>query len=312
MKELKRLNTMHNHFNILDLYDHTAECPIVGDFQEVSGYVHVLKEGSANLITDDIQLLSISSNVVLSNRLSMGDYVVGLASYDIDRKKNMVKQVELVNNLCPKTHKKNPGKRFDATIPSRPSNMAKGFGTEFKLGSRIAIKTKKTFDRTDHIIACIEELKSQDIKTIALIIEECESVVPHLTNGGVDHVYITSFNFNPMKQVLVTLLATFQAKNLAEQGNNVVLFVDNLSKLFKVYNKAMGTKFGQESSHLLEIHGSINVSALSDLKGILMSAKQVHGGGSITVTGYLPEPQNKNEEYVNSEIGDIANLMITV
>jgi len=301
-REIMASGPLNERFNVLDMFSSVVENPTKGEFVHVSGYVHILKEGNANLISVDIQLYPIASTVVLTNRLQMGDYVSGIATFDYEKKRYIMKDIS----------EKHQGRRFEHQIGVMPHNEIQLFDSPVKLGSRVVIETGKTYDRMNHSIKLIEDMKKQDVVPVVLVIEESGCCVPFLASHGIEHVFTTEINYNPLKQVLVTLLAIFRAKSLAEEGKNVIFVINNLSKLFKVYNKSMGIKAGEETTSLLEIQDKINVAALSDLKSIVMTAKQLEQSGSVTVLGYISKAQTRHEEYVNSGVCDLANVLAVV
>jgi transcription termination factor Rho len=104
---------------------------------------------------------------------------------------------------------------------------------------------------------------------------------------------------------MACLLAFFHAKQLAEEGKDVVIIIESLVKLFKAYNNVV---FPMTRINLHEV----NLPSVADLKTLFTSARQLENGGSLSIVAYLNEPRTAMEEYIYSEFADLANIILPI
>jgi transcription termination factor Rho len=259
-----------------------------GEERAVSGYMHLLPSGNAVLVGLDLNGYPALTKVMRENCLKTGDYVDGKAVYQPSRSSFMLERIT----------KKSDGVRFDALEGLRPDTACT---SEFQKGERVLIVTPKPFDRLNEITRIANTIKSAH--TIALLIDETDDSAKYLQDSGIQDVYLTKVNYNIQKQTLGCLLALFRAKEFAEKGENVILFVDSFNKLFKIYNNSAYPDGRIDPNQ-------INLGPLVDLKTFLLSARALKNGGSLTVVGFINSPSGMIEDYVYNEFTDLAQKVI--
>ncbi|ATE55336.1 transcription termination factor Rho [Actinosynnema pretiosum] len=89
-------------------------------------------------------------------------------------------------------------------------------------------------------------------------------------------VAAATFDQSPQEQIAVAELALERARRLVELGRDVVILLDSLTRLGRAYNLAAPT-----SGRVLS--GGVSASALHPPKRFLGSARNVEGGGSLTI-----------------------------
>lgn len=279
-------------------------CPDAGmDVRYVSGYVHMGTgcSESSQLIGIDLIGYIIPSKMIAAHKLTTGDFVEAKATFDSKQKYFVLTEILLIDGKEPSALKnKSASKHFDTMEGVRPNKTVELGELNFKLGQRVLIKNAKNFDRIEHIVLLA---KQKEYHSIALLIEEVDDTAKYVQESGVNDVYLSKVNFNIKKQVMSCLLALFKAKQLAEQGKNVVLFIDCLCKLFRIYNNSA---FAEKRLML----NQINIAPLADLKGYFQSARQLVKGGSLTIVAYTNAPTNAMEEYILNEFADVANVVV--
>jgi transcription termination factor Rho len=259
-----------------------------GETRAISGYMHILPSGTAVLVGVDFNGYPVATKLMRAHYLKTGDYIEGKAVYSPTRNSFVVEEV---SSKCEKT-------RFEAIDGMRPNQTCAG---GFSLGERVLFVTPKPYDRLEELAKTAKEIKSAH--KIALLIDETEDSVTFLREV-VDDTYLTKVNYSIQKQTIACLLALFRAKAAAEQGKNVILFVDSFNKLFKIYNNSAYPDGRIDPTQ-------VNLAPLVDLKTFLMSSRALANGGSLTVIGFLNAPSNPIEEYLYNEFADLANKIIT-
>src|SRR6201999_3337788 len=86
----------------------------------------------------------------------------------------------------------------------------------------------------------------------------------------------STFDRSPQDHVLVAELAIERAKRLVEAGRDVVVLLDSITRLARAYNLA-----APASSRILA--GGVATSALQPPRTFLGAARNIEGGGSLTI-----------------------------
>ena len=262
-----------------------------GEERAVSGYMHLLPSGSAVLIGVDLNGYTVSAKLLRAHNYKTGDHVEGKAIYSSQRNCFVVEELAKIDG--------DDSVRFDARDGIRPNKKCTD---EFLMGERVLVTTPKPFDKIEFIAKTAGEVPSDAYK-VALIIDETDDSVAFLQSCGIQDTYLLKVNYGIQRQTIGCLLALFRAKEAAEQGKNVVLFVDSFNKLFRIYNSAAYSDGRINPTQ-------INLAPLVDLKTFFISARVLRDGGSLTILGLLNFPTNPTEEYINSELTDLAQKIL--
>ena len=249
-----------------------------GDETKTSGFVYIVQRGYGILITSAIQLYHVGIAHVIASNLRTGDHIDVMVS-----DKNVTQIVAI--NKC--TINDAPALR-----PSVPATFA---NVNFKFGGRVLIETRQHTD----FVETIATQKLADTHNIAILIDQGEDCTKFLGDHGIDEIYIATIDMDIQKKVFFVLNAMLCAKHHASTGKNVVVFVDNLNKLFRLYNS---TTLETDEVSL----NKIAIGPFIDLKNFIMSARATNKG-AITFISTMHEPKTEMECYALDELGELFN-----
>jgi transcription termination factor Rho len=248
----------------------------------LQGFVYLLMRGNAMLVSKSMSTFYISLKQVAENNLKTGDIVEA----GIDGK--TVTEIASVEK-----------NNFDYAKYIRPHRLCVINDTSFKFGDKVVFASQKPLDFVEFI--GMHGSKNQNVYKVALLIDQGEDCVGYLAKQGIDEVYLADVKQTLKNKVLFTLASSFAAKKQALKGKDVILFIDNLNKLFKLYNSSIADFEGQIDVTKLR-HG-----ALVDLKTFFMQARQLEVG-SLTIISYLRKPATELEKYVMDDFVDLSTV----
>ena len=292
---------------LCSVFDVADEPPCVrsttsGEVRAVSGYFHMSPRGSGSLISPELFTYSVPLKLISAYGLATGDFLEAKATYNPVRGSFAVEEINKVNGSVSTKYATSPTVRFEKLEGIRPRQTKQINGGSFKLGHRVVVSTSKEFDRIEDISIIAKQIP--DEYKIALVIEETDDCVKYLLDNSINEVFLSKPEHNYKKHVLLCLNALFTAKRRAESGKDVILFIDNMTKLFKVYNNSSVTDGQMPVSR-------INLSSITDAKIFFMSARALEQGGSLTILGYVSSSSNQTDELILNELSDLANIIIS-
>ena len=271
----------------------------------VSGFVHLLPKGGALIVGTDLNAYSLPVRLLSTFPMTMGDYLECSAIFSEARQVFVVDKIFEINGVAVEkiVDKKKPrSANFDIMEGVRPSVERELAGMKYKIGGRVLVFAPNTFDRIQDIANYVCVICDKTY-TIALLTDETDDSVAYLKEIGISDIYLAKVNYNLKKQTLASLLCMFRAKQYVEQGKDVILFIDSLTKLFKIFNNS-----AYPDGRV--IPGEVVLAPLTDLKAFFMSARAIKDGGSLTIVAYINNPENAVDEYIVNEFADLANVII--
>jgi len=279
-----------------------VESPVSSQPFYVEGFVHIVHQKDPVLICRDMNSYKIPSYIVSKNKLDMGDWVECIVCYNTAVRRHLVTEVERVNGVS--AHSKEARyPSFDQIESCAPSTVIKFDNHEIKLGTRILVDLG---DSTDKISSMMNaQITGVNTTRIALIVDECDYCIKELTKAGFSSVFLTRPDVGLKKQITAALFAHFFAKSEAKNGKHVILFVESLSKLVRLYNKVNY----KDTDGMIEMD-KIYVGSLEDVKNLYLSSKQTVTGGSLTAVAFCHEPRTKMEEFIFTDFIELANKII--
>ena len=276
----------------------------------VTGYVHKSRNGGF-LIGTDLCTYKMTPAFMALHHLAQCDYIEVRAVHDEQSKTKVV--LDVTQRLS------SEHKRFDDMKGIKPTSTVELGGKKIQLGSRVLVLAQKTEPRYEHIVSLCKELDKSPVggfklEKLALIVNEGEYVADYLKENKIDHTYILTPDMSNRKQVASCLLALFTAKRLATEGSNAVLFIDNFSKLIRLYNNSITANTGKVATRETFITPGYTSGALDDLKEYFNTTKALDGEGSLTVIGYInnPEPGNEWSFSLYEEFSNLAKKILHV
>jgi transcription termination factor Rho len=302
--------------------DRGGEEQLLGDPVEVTGLVDLRDDGYGFLRTngflasrDDSYL---PTKLVRQYGLRNGDLVSGSSRPSARGEKNpALLSVELVNGLDPEQARNRPD--FDDLTPLFPdSKLRLESGRErynatariidliapIGKGQRGLIVAPPKAGKTTIVkrIAQAIEKNHPEVELIMLLVDERPEEVTDMRRSISGTVVASTFDRPADEHTQVAELVLERAKRLVEEGKDVVIILDGITRLARAYNLAApGT--GRIMS------GGIDSGALYPPKKFFGAARNVEEGGSLTILATaLVETGSKMDEVIFEEFKGTGNM----
>ena len=161
-------------------------------------------------------------------------------------------------------------------------------------------KAGKTFLLKD--IATGISANYPDIHLMAVLVGERPEEVTDLARSVKGEVIASNFDELPEHQTRVAEIAIDRAKRLVELGKHVVILLDSITRLARAYNLSIPTS-GRTLS------GGFDPAALYPPKKFFGAARNIEGGGSLTILGTaLIETGSKMDDLIYEEFKGTGNM----
>ncbi len=139
-------------------------------------------------------------------------------------------------------------------------------------------------------------------KLIILLIDERPEEVTDFRRNCPGEVVASTFDEAPESHVHAAEMVIEKARRMVEAGDNVVILLDSITRLARAYNALMPS-----SGKILS--GGVEASALQKPKRFFGSARNIEGGGSLTILGTaLVETGSRMDEVVFEEFKGTGNM----
>src|SRR5437588_1270764 len=160
-----------------------------------------------------------------------------------------------------------------------------------------------------HIAAAVAQ-NHPEMRLIMLLIDERPEEVTEIrriiAGTGRGEVIASSFDGDSISHVRTAEIVVERAKRLAEQGRQVFVLLDSLTRLARAYNKNVGNS-GRTMS------GGIDIRALEVPKRLFGSARVFEEGGSLTVMGTaLIETGSRMDDIIFQEFKGTGNMELVL
>ena len=250
--------------------------------------------------------------------LRKGDYVTGLSRPAGRNEKNpAMLEIHSVNGGDPDKAKTRP--RFeDLTAlfpdeklrlenPADPNNMTAriiDLISPIGKGQRGIIVSPPKAGKTTIMktIATSIELNHPEVKLMVLLIDERPEEVTDMRRTVKGEVISSTFDRPSEEHTHVAELAIEKAKRLVEQGEDVVIILDGITRLSRAYNLA-----APASGRILS--GGIDAGALYPPKKFFGAARNVEEGGSLTILATaLVETNSRMDDAIFEEFKGTGNM----
>ena len=143
-----------------------------------------------------------------------------------------------------------------------------------------------------------------DITLIVLLIDECPEEVTDMQRSINGEVLYSTFDELPEHHTRVAEMAHERAMRLVEQGKDVVVLIDSITRLTRAYNVTIPAT-GKTLS------GGMDPGALHKPKRFFGSARNIEGGGSLTIIATaLIETGSRMDDIVYEEFKGTGNMEI--
>lgn len=293
-------------------------------------------EGTLDLVVDDdngygflrtLNYYNSSSDIYVSNsqvrrfRLRTGDYVCGKARPSNDPGKfAAMMYITSINDKTPEEFAKH--KRYEELVPVFPNER---FTLETKddgdnnlairlidllapigRGQRGMIVSQPKAGKTTLLksIARGIEANYPDVHLIVLLIDERPEEVTDMQRSIKSDVIYSTFDELPEHHTRVAELVQGKAMRLVEEGKDVVVLMDSITRLARAYNLTMNST-GKTLS------GGMDPGALHKPKRFFGAARNIENGGSLTVIATaLIETGSRMDDMVYEEFKGTGNMEI--
>ena len=307
-------------------YDENGE-PIVdykltneGD-EIVEGILDILPDGYGFLRGENF--LSTPKDVYISMvqirrfKLDTGDMIKGISRYREGEKFPSLIFVGEVNGEHPEKAMRR--KAFDELIPIFPNERLKLETTpnEYAMriidlispigkGQRGMIVAPPKVGKTTLLkkIANSISKNNPEIELIVLLIDERPEEVTDMKRSITGQVIHSTFDELPEHHVKVAEMVLERAKRLVEQGRDVVILLDSITRLTRAYNLVIPSS-GRTLS------GGIDPAALHKPKKFFGAARNIENGGSLTIlaTGLI-ETGSRMDDIIFEEFKGTGNMEV--
>lgn len=287
--------------------------------EEVSGMLELSQDGQGILRTDFTPTnkdIYISSTQIRRFNLRSGDMVTGPARQPKDNERFWgLLKVEKVNGVVFEDGLKRPD--FDKLVPIFPNEKLKLETDKLKLSTRVIDlvapvgkgqrgmivsppKAGKTTILKDIAQGIAEN--NPEVILMAVLVGERPEEVTDIRKHVKGEVAASNFDESAERQTKVAELALERAKRLVEQGKDVVILLDSITRLARAYNLAIPTS-GRTLS------GGFDPVALYPPKKFFGAARNFEDGSSLTIIGTaLVDTGSRMDELIYEEFKGTGNL----
>ncbi|MEO8293985.1 MAG: transcription termination factor Rho [Gemmatimonadota bacterium] len=287
--------------------------------------------------------IHVSPRVIQQYRLRPGDEIVGVAGAASDRNDRgnrggrgrgnggargpELKEVETINGQAPAALAERPDfSRLGAIHPNQQlildcgltrrgqrdyTNRVVDILSPFGKGQRALIVAPAKAGKTMVLQAIAEGIGKNhpDAVLYILLVDERPEEVTEMESCGYGEVIASSFDHGADRHVAVAEITLERARRRVEQGEDVVLILDSITRLARAYNTTeRGT--GRTMS------GGLDASSLEKPKKFLGSARAIdpsQGSGSLTIIGTsLIDTGSKMDQVIFEEFKGTGNSELTL
>lgn len=143
-----------------------------------------------------------------------------------------------------------------------------------------------------------------DVKLIVLLIDERPEEVTDMKRSIDGDVIYSTFDEEPQNHIKVSRMVLERAKRMVEQGKDVVILLDSITRLSRAYNLTI-TPTGRTLS------GGLDPGALIMPKKFFGAARNIEEGGSLTILATaLVETGSRMDDMIFEEFKGTGNMEV--
>ncbi|MEF9924990.1 MAG: transcription termination factor Rho [Raoultibacter sp.] len=289
-------------------------------FIDVEGILDILADGYGFLRTQGYlpgeSDVYVGLSTIRRNGLRKGDYVVGRVRPARDNEKYAaVQKLVSVNKIPVDALGKRP--RFADLTPIFPDQrllMEHGksaitarvidLAAPIGKGQRGLIVSPPKAGKTTILkdIAAAISANNPEVHLMCLLVDERPEEVTDMERSIKGEVISSTFDMPCENHIAVAEMVVERAKRLVECGEDVVILLDSLTRLARAYNLAQPA-----SGRILS--GGVDSTALYPPKRFLGAARNIEGGGSLTIlASALIDTGSKMDEVIFEEFKGTGNM----
>ncbi len=305
-----------------DLPGQAAETQYSGEPVPVTGYLDLRDEGYGFLRTQGFLSgpgdVYVSISQVRRFALRKGDYLEGAARpAGGNEKYPALLRIDTVSGLTPEEARGRPrfenltplfpDQKLRLEVPGDSANMTARIVdliAPIGKGQRGMIVSPPKAGKTTILkqIAHSIEANNPDVQLIVLLVDERPEEVTDMRRSVKGEVIASTFDRPAEEHTQVAELAIERAKRMVEQGRDVVIVLDGITRLARAYNLAQPAT-GRIMS------GGIDTGALYPPKKFFGAARNIEEGGSLTILATaLVETGSRMDEVIFEEFKGTGNM----
>ena len=296
------------------------------DFDDIlqgTGVLEIMPDGYGFLRSSDYNYLSSPDDIYVSQSqiklfgLKTGDVVEGVIRPPKEGEKYFpLVKVSKINGLDPAlVRDRIPFDHLTPLFPDEKFKLCKGYNDNLSArvvdlfapigkGQRALIvaqpKTGKTILMKD--IANAIAANHPEVYMIMLLIDERPEEVTDMARSVKAEVIASTFDEPAERHVKIAGIVLEKAKRMVECGHDVVIFLDSITRLARAYNTV-----SPASGKVLS--GGVDANALHKPKRFFGAARNIEGGGSLTIVATaLIDTGSKMDEVIFEEFKGTGNM----
>ncbi|HSQ35740.1 MAG TPA: transcription termination factor Rho [Candidatus Binatia bacterium] len=150
------------------------------------------------------------------------------------------------------------------------------------------------------------EINHPEIILIVLLIDERPEEVTDMSRNVKGEVIASTFDEIPLRHTKVAEIVLEKAKRMVEMGKDVVILLDSITRLARAHN-AITPSSGKVLS------GGIDANALNKPKKFFGAARNIEGGGSLTILATaIVDSGSRMDEVIFEEFKGTGNMEINL
>src|SRR3954447_2187529 len=300
-----------------------SEAPFVGEPVDVEGYLDLRDEGYGFLrlkgflpSKDDVY---VSVKQARQFGLRKGDFLKGASRPASRNEKNpALLRIDSVNDMDPEQARGRrkfedltplfPDQKLKMELTDDPGNMTNriiDLISPIGMGQRGLIVSPPKAGKTTIMknIARAVEVNNPEVKLIVLLVDERPEEVTDMKRWLLrGEVAASTFDRPSEEHTQLSELVIERAKRMVEEGQDVVIMLDGITRLARAYNLSV-----PPSGRIMS--GGIDAGALYPPKKFFGAARNVEEGGSLTILATaLVETNSRMDEHIFEEFKGTGNM----
>jgi transcription termination factor Rho len=287
----------------------------------VKGYLEISSDGygflQESLLQNNTRSVIVSAGLIKQFKLRTGDFILGKSRRPRDNERyGTLIRVEAVNGVDPFQAAKRP--RFDDLTPTFPEQRIQLESTQNEVAARVIdllapigrgqrglIVAPPKAGKTTLLkkIADAVTRNEPDIKVFVLLVDERPEEVTDFRESvsGVE-VIASTFDEPPTNHIRVAEFVHERSRRIVEEGGHVMILLDSITRLARA-NNLVTPPTGRTLS------GGLDSSALHWPKRFLGAARNIRGGGSLSILATaLVETGSRMDDVIFEEFKGTGNM----
>jgi transcription termination factor Rho len=285
------------------------------------GFLEISEDGygflQESLLAPESRSVIVSAGLIRQHALRTGDFIVGMARPPRENERvGSLTGVDAVNGLSPADAAKRP--KFDDLTPEFPDRQLRLETTPEEIGMRVVdllapigrgqrglIVAPPKAGKTTLLkkIAKAVMANEPDVKVIVLLVDERpEEVTDFRESVTGAEVVASTFDELPQNHVRVAEFVHERSRRIVEDGGHVMILLDSITRLARA-NNLVTPPTGRT------LTGGLDSSALHWPKRFLGAARNIRGGGSLTILATaLVETGSRMDDVIFEEFKGTGNM----